>query len=191
MKFTSALLLIIIFCSCAKKKSNDPFDYMDRKRQEQVIQKFVRYAVKLAPASSRTTMFDLEFNEYYDRAARELNLMYLKEQQGGGYYFLFSRPARSINPMFEGVGGRFILNDKDSLVEYEEVFRTWKMEEKDLKSRGKFLFEKMIKAEDLSPFYSKLAGDKYIEFPDDRFHFDKNEKKWVDSSGDSISNERN
>jgi len=190
MRFTSTLLLIIAFASCSKKKSNDPFDYVDRKRQEQIIQKFVRYAVKLPPASSRSTMFDPEFNEYYERAARELNLVYLNEQPGGGYYFLFSRPARSINPMYEGVGGWLQLNDKDSLVEYEEVFRTWKMEEKDLRSRGKFLFERMKKGEDLTPFYSKLAGDKYIEFPDDRYHFDKNERKWIDVSGDTILNEK-
>ncbi len=187
IRFNALALTIVLLLSCSGKKSNDPFDYMDRTRQNEVIGKLVRYAVKSAPASSRATMFNPEFNEYYDRASRELNIMYLNEDGKGGYYFLISRPARSISPMFEGVGGMLKLNKKDSLIEYNEVFRTWKMEDKDLRSRGKFLFEQMVKGKDLSPFYAKLAGDKYIEFPDDHFHFDKNERKWVSIESDSLS----
>ena len=136
---------------------------------------------------SITQLFNSEFDWYYDKVALEFNFMHLNKIENGSYYFLFSRPARSINPMFEGIGGKFKLNEKDSLVEYEEVFRTWKMEDKDLKTRGKYLFNSMVKGEDLSPFYSKLAGDKYIEFPDDRFHFDKHKRKWIDNSTDSIN----
>ncbi len=161
-------------------------DYMTRDRQAEVIKKFIRYSVKLAPNASRETMFNAQFDSYYDKAALEYNFLNLTGSDNS-YYFLVSRPARSINPMFEGIGGKIKLNHKDSLIEYEEVFRTWKLEDKDLRTRGRYLFDRMVKEEDLSPFYSKMAGDKYIEFPDDRFYFDTSLRKWVDSKGDSIS----
>ncbi len=153
---------------------------MTRDRQEEVINKLVRYATKLAPNSSLETRFDSVFNDYYNRVAADYQFMYLFPESDSSYYFLFSRPARSATPTFEGVAGLLKLNKQDSLIEYEETFRTWKMQYQDLQSRGKYLFNLMIEGKDLTPYYSKTAGDKYIEFPDERFYFDKKNRRWID-----------
>jgi len=38
----------------------------------------------------------------------------------------------------------------------------------------------------MEEYYPKSAGDKYIEFPDGRFYFDKSQRKWRDNLFDSL-----
>ena len=63
------------------------------------------------------------------------------------------------------------------------------MESDSLKVRGAMLFDRMVKGKDLSLFYSKFQGDKYIEFPDERFSFDKKLKLWHDDAMDTLQDE--
>jgi len=174
------VIIFLVLAGCNQKQSINAEDYMTRDRQQEVVNKLVRYATKLAPNSTLETRFDSAFNDYYNRVAADYQFMYLLPESDSSYYFLFSRPARSATPTFEGVAGKLSLNKQDSLIEYEETFRTWKMQYQDLQSRGKYLFNLMTKGEDLSPYYSNKAGDKYIEFPDGRFYFDKNKRRWID-----------
>ncbi len=55
-----------------------------------------------------------------------------------------------------------------------------------LHKRGEFLFNQMVKGGDLTLYYSKFQKDRFIEFPDDRFTFDVQERKWRDSELDSV-----
>lgn len=184
------LSLIVIFASCRSKDPTDPFTYWNRERQQEIAMKLVRYAAKLPPNSNHSVKFNTEFDPYYKSVAIDYNFMWVKQEPDGSYYFLFSRPARSATPLFEGIGGKLKLNDQDSLVLYNEIFRTWKMTDKDLRERGKTLFDEMVAGKDLTVFYSKNMGDKFIEFPDDRFYFDVEERKWKDSVFDSLDLER-
>ena len=88
--------------------------------------------------------------------------------------------------MREGIAGKVRYDDKGRLIEYEEIFRTWKMPGDSLNVRGAMLFDRMVKGKDLSLFYSKFQGDKYIEFPDERFSFDKKLKLWHDAASDTL-----
>ncbi len=177
--------MILLFIQCAPKDQFDPLTHFDRAKQSDIIYKTIRYSAKLAPNANNNTMFSPEFDQYYHSQAADYAFLKIHKRDDGAYDFLLSRPARSITPMFEGIAGQFKLNDRDSLVEYDEVFRTWKMSYKDLTERGSFLFMRMINGEDLTKFYSKTAGDQYIEFPDDRFSYDKNLRRWKDSVFDS------
>lgn len=182
MEFKNYYITILLaLVGCNQKHSIRAEDYMTKDRQAEVINKLVRYATKLAPNSTLETRFDSAFNDYYNRVAADYQFMYLLPKSDSSYYFLFSRPARSATPTFEGVAGILSLNRQDSLIEYEETFRTWKMQYQDLQSRGKYLFNLMRTGGDLTPYYSNKAGDKYIEFPDGRFYFDKNKRRWMDS----------
>ena len=67
----------------------------------------------------------------------------------------------------------------DSIVYYEEICRTWKMEEDELKTKTAMLFNMVINEEDLSPYLTKNSSPEfYIEFPDDINFFDVNERIW-------------
>ncbi len=59
------------------------------------------------------------------------------------------------------------------------VSRIAPMEPDSLVKRSVFLFDKMVKGEDLEPFYSSRSGNTdYIEFPDDRTYFDTEQRIW-------------
>jgi hypothetical protein len=172
---------LLLLMGCKEKQNTDPLTHWSREKQKEVALKIVRYSDKLAPRASHITKFNKEFDPYYKRVAEDYVFMWIKPEEDGSYYFFFSRPAKSITPMFEGIAGQLKLNDTDSLVVYNEIFRTWKMSDKDLRERGKMLFDRMAAKRDLSIFYPKASGDKYIEFPDGRFSFDIELRRWRDN----------
>jgi hypothetical protein len=179
------VLLLVLFNSC----SRDPYrpdSFLSQPEQLKLIRQTVYYSAKLPPNANHKTKFDNSFDWYYDRAAQEVRLDRYFINQSNVHYFLMTRMARSITPMREGIAGKIKLDEAGNITEYEEIFRTWKMADDSLKKRGNMLFERMVKGQDLTLYYSKFQGDRYIEFPDDRFYFDKNSRIWRDRSRDSI-----
>jgi hypothetical protein len=78
------------------------------------------------------------------------------------------------------VAGRLKFDDNDSLIHYEEIYRTWKMLPDELEKKNDLLFSMLLKGEDLSPYYNHNSGDEeWIEFPDKNIHFDTNLRKWI------------
>lgn len=184
MKITSVVLVLLVMAACTKKTTN-PNDYFSSEDQKKILWQVVHYASKLPPTATHETKFDPKFDDYYRRVLIDFEWKATKPDTLNGYYFLIFRPARSINPMFEGIGGRFVIAG-DSLAEYEEIFRTWKMAHHDLGERGAMLFDRMTRGKDLSLYYSKYAGDKYIEFPDGKYFFDKQARRWRNQELDSL-----
>jgi hypothetical protein len=185
------MITTILFCLVLQSCKNDahsPDQYFSREQQSSIISQAVRYSAKLAPYATQANKFTGEFDEYYSKAAAQYDMRKCvpDEKKKGEYYFLMTRQARSIWPAREAIGGKFVVDDKNKLRDYEEIFRTWKMTEDSLNARAFELFDLMVKGEDLTPFRSKYKGDRYIEFPDDRFTFDKNDKQWHDNAFDSL-----
>lgn len=163
---------------------------LTEKDKEQALGQIVRYAAKLPPGATHETKFRKEHDEYYKSVMSDykwLDVSPGQDDENGKenmYYFLLSRPARSRTPMVEGIGGTFRM-EKDSLIEYEEVFRMWKMPEADLNIKGKEMFDRMVAGKDLSIYYPKFTGDQYIEFPNEHFIYDKENRRWRDTTGPS------
>jgi hypothetical protein len=179
------IFFVLVLKSCA----TDPYDpnkFLEPEVQQKIIRQTVYYSMKLAPNASQDTKFDKDFDWYYDRAAKEVEFTKYFIDEKGDHYFLMSRVARSITPMREGIGGKIRVDASGKLNEYEEIFRTWKMESDSLKIRGAMLFDRMVKGKDLSLFYAKFQGDKYIEFPNERFSFDKKLRLWQDNAIDTL-----
>jgi hypothetical protein len=172
--------MLLILGSCHGNSSN-PADHLSKEKMGDVMREIVHYAAKLAPGATHDTKFEEQYDLYYQGVAAEYKWMHIRSTQNNGYYFLISRPAKSLTPMAEGIGGTFFMKD-DSLVAYEETFRMWKMSEENLQVKGKALFDRMVGGKDLSIYYSKFAGDEYIEFPDDRFVYDKEKRVWLDTA---------
>jgi len=182
------IFLFVLLSSC----NSDPYDpgkFLSRDDQQKLIRETVYFSMKLAPNANHDTKFNKEFDWYYDRAAKEVEVAKYYIDEKRTHYFFMSRVARSITPMREGIGGKLRFDDAGKLIEYEEIFRTWKMERDSLKIRGLMLFDRMVKGKDLSLFYSKFQGDKYIEFPNERFSFDKTLRLWHDNAIDTLQRE--
>jgi hypothetical protein len=185
--FTIALAIVALMTSCSSDKYS-PDKYFTKDQQNSILKQSVRYSAKLPPQASHKTKFSSEFDKYYHLAFKESDFRKCFPVDGSSknYYFLTTREARSIWPAREAIGGKFTLNDKDSVIGYEEAFRTWKMAKDSLDVRANELFDRMVKGEDLIPFTSKFKGDRYIEFPDERFYFNKDEMRWRDKAFDTL-----
>jgi hypothetical protein len=189
LKSLPAFALLLSF-ACSKSNPYSPDEYLSKEDQAALIRQSVHYSVKLPPNSTNETKFNGEFDWYYDVAAKEYDLRELYPADDNSYYFLMTRQARSIWPAREAIGGKLIVNKNNNLVDYDESFRTWKMTEDSLNERAFFLFDLMVKGEDLNPYQSKFKGDRYIEFPDDRYYYNTTENKWKDRIMDSLNVKR-
>ena len=187
------IFLVILACAavlsnCSNKKSNyNPDDCLTQEKQQALLQVMVRYASKLPPEATHETKFNPEFNWYYDRAVEESKILYcFLETSDSTYKLLVARQARSVTPMEEGIALRIKFDHSGGFEAYDEVFRMWKMQADTLRNRGKFLFDKMVKGEDLSLYYSRFQQDRFIEFPNDRFTFDLEKRRWRDAELDTL-----
>lgn len=183
-KILLLLLLSAALFSCSTTPDK-PEEYFTKDEQSKLISQAVRYSTKLPPDATQKTKFDSTFNWYYYIAAQEYDWRACAKINEKEYYFLMTRKARSIWPAREAIGGKLSIDINRNLIEYEEVFRTWKMAEDSLNNRAFELFKLMTQEKDLTPFTSKFKGDRYIEFPDDRWYFNKSEKRWRDRFLDS------
>ena len=186
--YLSAIIWFVLLNGCSNKKSNpNPDSCLTIEMQKRLLQGMVRYASKLPPEATHETKFNPEFNWYYHKAVAECRILYcFLSQEDSTCQLLVARQARSITPMEEGIALRIKFDHKNGFDLYDEVFRTWKMPADTLQVRGKFLFDRMVKGEDLTLYYSKFQEDRFIEFPDDRFTFDVEARKWRDSELDSL-----
>jgi hypothetical protein len=180
-RLTGILVLIsFLIAACSPSMDNAPEKCFTPESQANVIAQCVRYSAKLAPQATHETKFDTTFNWYYELAAKEYDLRACRRDKDSSYFFLMTRKARSIWPAREAIGGKLRLDKDQHIVDYAEEFRTWKMAEDSLNARAFELFNLMADGKDLAPYRSKFKGDRYIEFPDDRSFWDKNEKRWRD-----------
>jgi hypothetical protein len=177
----AATVFVVIACmvSCTSEKNYDPDKRLEPKEEAAITAAIVRYASKKPENIDDAEKFDAKYDTFYREKASKIRL----EQyypKGEDFYFLISQQAPSLVEKRNATGGRFRLNDTGELIEYEEIFRTWKMVPDTLKKRSYFLFDKMVKGEPLDKWYTKNSGGTdFIEFPDDQTRFDIPSRTWV------------
>src|SRR5688572_2007480 len=136
-----------------------------------------RYIAKARENITVVQRFSADYDDHYRKKMSEARLeQFYKEDDE--IFFMISQPAPSLTIKRHATGGKLRLDDKGELKDYEEIFRTWKMDPDTLKVRSYFLFEKMVNNEPLEPYYSSKKGDQFIEFPDDLTFYDKSSRSW-------------
>ncbi len=171
--FTAVVLLTA--CEPAPKGQKP-----DEETAAQLLSKIIRYIGLLPQYATHETKFDSTYNEFYAEELKKYRVdLYHKDTRTGDIYLLVSRIAPSLRIKRVATGIKMRLSG-DSIAYYHEVFRTWKMEEPELARKGQMLFDKMVRGEDLSPYYPQHSGkEEYIEFPDEHTHFDVEKRRWV------------
>jgi len=176
MKRAYYFVILLAFIACSSKESYDP-SQLSSAEQNRLMHLIIRYAGDLPPRVAHGSQFGVEHNDFYEAQLKDavLEKVYKKD---GYYFFLVSQSAPSIAVKRHATGGKIKFTGTNAVEDYEEIFRTWKMFPDTLKARGAFLFNKMVKGENLSSYYAKNAGADYIEVPDERTYYSSDERKW-------------
>jgi hypothetical protein len=170
-------VVAVALTSCSPKDSINPDDYLTLSQKDAVKTAIIRYVSRLPDGVKQGEQFDKKYDEFYT-AQKSRCLLEFYAEKDQYHYFVVTQPAPSLKEKRHATAGRFILNDDGDFVEYEEIFRTWKMEPDELRRKSEILFRKLLSGESLEPYYTKRAADQYIEFPDDRNYFDKTSRSW-------------
>lgn len=162
---------------CSEKNYNP--DQLSPQEKDKFMTSIIRYVAKLPENVSEEQKFDSSYNAHYQQKVSEARLeQYYRD--GNTSYFLVSQIAPSLTVKRHATGGKVTFNDNGAIIDYEEVFRTWKMVPDTLVKRSYMLFDKMVKGEDLKRYETRYTnGVEFIEFPDDRTYYDKPTRKWA------------
>ena len=175
--FFLTLVLVSVFCQCSRKDKYDPDSQLSAQEKDKIMMTLIRYVAKTPENVIESEKFSNKYDSYYHERASQTKL----EQyyvDGKQQYFLISQPAPSLVEKRNATGGKMIIDDTGNLLEYEEVFRTWKLIPDTLKRRSQILFDKMVKGEPLTTYRTKNSSIEYIEFPDDNTFYDKTSRRW-------------
>lgn len=185
------LILLLILSSCGNSQEKyDPNKKLNDREQRQLLLTSIRYMGHLPKKGTHENKFDAVYDEYYSKLALDYTVE-AYHQKDGYEYFLASRIAPSLKVKKVAVGVKMKRNEDGQLEHYEEVFRTWRFEVPEMLEKGLMLFDKMVRGEDLSPYYPQNSGkEEYIEFPDEKVFFDTVDRRWkVKSTGIELTEE--
>lgn len=170
--FIGAVLL-----GCSSSKDYNPDSHLSIMEKDKVMTAVIRYLAK-PPEGYEAERFDKKHDAYYLEVAGRHKIANYYIDSKGVHYFLISRPAASLMEKRVATGGKARFDKDWNLIDYEEVFRTWKMKDEELNKKGLFLFDRMVKGESLEPYQMPNSTEEYIEFPDPRTYYDKSSRDW-------------
>lgn len=175
------ILLVFSFSSCMSRNYSP--DQLAAEQQEQTLYEMVRYFGKLPKkGADHENKFEEKFDPYYKLHAKEHQLIAYHKSSGGKEYLLLKKVAPSRFEKFFATGIEVIRDDKGDITFYNEVFRTWRLAEPEYSQKSNMLFDKMVKGEDLTPYYTHNTNEEYIEFPDRTYAFDTKSRRWLHRS---------
>ena len=187
----SFLALLFLQCennyqSSSKTQVNQVED-MDESFKEGFTRKIIRYVGRKPEDASHENKFHPYFDAFYENQVNQHELIayHQKEEKE---YFVFTRIAPSIHLKKVAIGGYVQFDSNGELKDIELAFRTWKQEPDTLQKRVDLLFSKLVKGESLTPYYTENIGNtEYIEFPNSEVWFDKEERRWLTSRENVLS----
>jgi hypothetical protein len=172
------IMLALIAGACSTKNNYQVSAHLTPQEQDEMMWKIIRYIGRAPDGLTFEERFYAPYDSVYQEQAK-LHKFDAYYKKGDTHYFLVSRRAPSLVEKRVATGGRFVLNSDNKLIEYEEVFRTWKLVPDTLAKREMVLFDKFVKGESLTPYETKNSnGIEYIEFPDDNTYFYKATRQW-------------
>ncbi len=181
MKNIQLLLLglCILMSACSDRPEYKVSKYLTESEALQFKQSIIRYVASLPKRANDSNKFESRFDEHYRKQLDLVRLDKYYPSKDGYIYFETSRIAPSFKIKRVATAGRLTYNPDGKISEYEEVYRTWKMEEEELAEKTNLLFSRFIAGEDLAHYLTANSDEEYIEFPDHQVKYDKELRRWV------------
>jgi hypothetical protein len=179
MKKTLFFTLLILI-SCNKTIESNPDHKLSKVEQENFKSKIVRFYESLPKDAHNKNTLDTTYIKYYERKAKESDLLHYYKNENNEIYFAVAKIAPSLKLKKVATIGKMKLNDKDSIIFYQEIARTWKMEIPELKEKTKTLFDLIVQEKSVEKYYTKNSNPEFwIEFPDDFTTYDTINRNWL------------
>lgn len=173
------ILCTVVLFACNNTDVN-PNSTLSFKEQETFKYEVARYINHLPKFATEQTKFDAQFDSDYRFKAQKSSLDKYFIGKGDTVYFEISKIAPSMQIKKIATAGKLVRNAQGNIIYYKEVYRTWKMDEEELKTKTSTLFQKMLQGNDLSPYYTQNSGkDLFIEFPDEHTTYDVAQRIWI------------
>ncbi len=179
--YYSLFALCIVVCSCGQKSYRVEDYISDAQRREEILFQIVRHTGKLPDNKTHEQRFLPEMDSAHRAHQIERNYRFeaycVKKDT---HYYMVSRIAPSLYEKRICLAGKIVFDQKGDIVEFEEVFRTFKMLDEERKRKSEMLYQLMLEGKDLSPYYFKNSkGEEFIEFPDEYNYYDKKQRRWI------------
>lgn len=174
-------LSVLTLASCTLNQDYEASSQLSPSEQLEFKKSIIRYVAPLPEKATDETRFDEKFDAHYDRQTEQVRLDKYFPSPDGYIYFEVSRIAPSFKVKRVATAGKLRYDDKGGIEAYEEVYRTWKMEEEELARKTALLFSRFVAGKDLSPYLTANSEEEYIEFPDNQVSYNKELRRWVGS----------
>ncbi len=183
------VLLFFLFCAACDKQNDgpteptlaiDPERYMTPIEQSEFVYSISRYICHYPSQATENNKWEQRFDKDYRAASNSYALeAYYVDSTSGRHYYMVSRLGRSIYEKYVALAGTFVPTELDPLLNYEEVFRTWKLFPEEHRLKSEMLFRKLIRGADLVPYQIQNSyPEEYIEFPDAETWYDTEARIW-------------
>ncbi len=181
MKTIQAVLFLTMLslAACTANRDYEVSSHLSSSEQEAYKKSIIRYVAPLPEKAGEESRFDVKFDAHYDRQTDRVRLDKYFPSPDGYIYFEVSRIAPSFKVKRVATAGRLRYDETGGIEEYEEVYRTWKMEEEELAAKTKLLFSRFIAGRELTPYLTANSDEEYVEFPDNQVKYDKEQRRWT------------
>ncbi len=176
---TILFFALLSLAACTANRDYEVSTHLSPSEQQAFKRSIIRYAAPLPEKANEGNKFDKKFNAHYNRQTDRVHLDKYFPSPDGYIYFEVSRIAPSFKVKRVATAGRLRYDENGGIETYEEVYRTWKMEEEELAQKTKLLFSRFIAGEDLTPYLTANSDEEYIEFPDHQVKYDKELRRWI------------
>lgn len=176
---TVLFLAILLLAACTTNRDYEVSTHLSSPEQEAFKKSIIRYVAPLPEKANEKNRFDVKFDAHYDRQTDRVRLDKYFPSPDGYVYFEVSRIAPSFKVKRAATAGRIKYDAAGEIEEYEEVYRTWKMEEEELSKKTELLFDTFVTGKDLTLYLTANSEEEYIEFPDNQVKYDKELRSWV------------
>ncbi len=158
---------------CITKDKYDVGRYYDLAQQDVMLAKIITYIHTAPPYTLMKDRFKVEHKKFYLKLTPKFLFDKFYVSDNDTIYFYVIRPATKIGDN-RGVGGYFKMDKDFELSGFREIFVTPVLPEAEIKARGAFLFEKMVKGE--LDEYLKMKS--YVQWPNQASYYDTVVYEW-------------
>jgi hypothetical protein len=174
MKHLLVIILGITLASCTTNDKYDVASFYEAPAQDSILTSVITYIYTAPPYVLMKDRFKGEYRKYYTSLVTKFSINKFYVAEDGTHFYYVIRPGIKVGDK-RGVGGYFKMNKNFQLSDFHEIFVTPVMPEEEIKTKGAFLFDKMVKGEVKE--YLKMKS--YVQWPNPASEYDTTKHEWV------------